>query len=614
MNTQVGKSVGIALLLAAGLLAVLFAFGVFAPAGVDAGVKTGGGSDPTAKLTPSGVGKASVLTFTFQLTEEIDGTILSGSVDGDVSSFNNANADANIGDDSVVINFTAPPFVFAGVTADNISVRQNGTEVGKVYLDTADLTIFIDRDTGNNPNPNVKGGVETVVRITGLTNNTTATAGSAIIHQGAPTAALPIVVSPSVTYSDVTLNNDGAGEVVDMTLKFRADTASTADQTANQVVIVLPVEDFDLDGDTAGRQSGEDNIAETFEVMRGTTPITLLHDVTNGTEANAIAVTGFAANELVTITVKGVAVEDDPDTDDTEESLPAPKNPATSKAVTFTFAQALQTPVKETRYVTDKTAIAVNPMDEAESILSSVMAGEDGVSMEFQFSSVVNVNENTEIVITLDDRYVFEGDTEEDIVVWQLVKTDEDGDPVLDDDDNEIPIQVDYDVDMDDDGQNIVITLNDDSDGSDPDDDQNMETDPAGMGTVMVKIGKLVNPNVVGSVDVVTVEQGGYASVSREEVFLGTEISTTVAGANVRVRITTRAGATIPPGDDIVVKLKDFVVPASIPVNQIIIDGAEDDEPGQSPGDAYDGNPAAVSISKTTVNLGHSDCPNRQWG
>ena len=31
MNTQVGRSVGIALLMAAGLLAVLFAFGVFAP-------------------------------------------------------------------------------------------------------------------------------------------------------------------------------------------------------------------------------------------------------------------------------------------------------------------------------------------------------------------------------------------------------------------------------------------------------------------------------------------------------------------------------------------------------------------------------------------------------
>ena len=36
MNTQVGKSIGIALLLAAGLIAALFATGVFAPGGAGA--------------------------------------------------------------------------------------------------------------------------------------------------------------------------------------------------------------------------------------------------------------------------------------------------------------------------------------------------------------------------------------------------------------------------------------------------------------------------------------------------------------------------------------------------------------------------------------------------
>ena len=51
MNTLTGKSVGIALLLAAGLLAALFAMGVFSASGVGAAVEDEASSKaPTAEL------------------------------------------------------------------------------------------------------------------------------------------------------------------------------------------------------------------------------------------------------------------------------------------------------------------------------------------------------------------------------------------------------------------------------------------------------------------------------------------------------------------------------------------------------------------------------------
>ena len=53
MNTLTGKSSGIALLLAAALIAALFAMGVFAPVAVEAGIK-GGSEKPMVELTTIG--------------------------------------------------------------------------------------------------------------------------------------------------------------------------------------------------------------------------------------------------------------------------------------------------------------------------------------------------------------------------------------------------------------------------------------------------------------------------------------------------------------------------------------------------------------------------------
>ena len=82
MNIQVGKSAGIALLMAAALLAALFAMGVFGPVGVDADVASSGKQAPMAMLLDDAEmetkGPAAdadtTLKVTFQVDDEVDGS------------------------------------------------------------------------------------------------------------------------------------------------------------------------------------------------------------------------------------------------------------------------------------------------------------------------------------------------------------------------------------------------------------------------------------------------------------------------------------------------------------------------------------------------------------
>ena len=597
MNTQAGKSIGIALLLAAGLLAALFAMGVFAPAGAEAGVKSGGGLNPTASLVPPQPGLASKLVLTFYLNEEVDGSLLGGDTPSAVT------ADEH-GADAVLITFSAAPRAFTipnPLPVTNVTVRQNGVNVGKVFLaDEAGIVIGRDNST-TGANPNIQADVKVTVEITGLTNVAASGSTTVTINQGGAgrTGEATVTVSPIVTNAYVTLNNDGTGEDVDMTLSFRADTASAAGVATGAVIITIP-SDFDLDGDSDDDTTAIDT--DQFDVKRGETAFTdalVGYDHDNDSETtdlmNALSVTGFAAKELVTLTIKGKATEDNPATDDADESAPAPKNPGTSKPVSFTFAQSIQEPaVTVTKYVTDESAIAVGPIEDAASIVSSDTAGEKDVTMEFQFTSIVNVSNDNPITITLDSRYGFEG-TADDITIWQDVKRDPTNDrPILDADDNEIPIQVDFEHSTS--GGKLVISLINDGMNPDPDDATNTETLPVETGQVMVRIEKLTNPGKVGAIaPAVTVQQGSYAAVSYNIEQTGTEVSTTVAGEAVRVKVSTKAANDIPPGEDILVKLPGFVLPATIDEDQVILDGGRTG--------SYYGEPSSVTVSGTNVTL-----------
>ena len=75
MNSIVGKSTGIALLLAAGLLAALFAMGVFSAQGVLAAVEDD--PAPTVELSDTLVGATGVtMTITFQLDADASGNVV----------------------------------------------------------------------------------------------------------------------------------------------------------------------------------------------------------------------------------------------------------------------------------------------------------------------------------------------------------------------------------------------------------------------------------------------------------------------------------------------------------------------------------------------------------
>ncbi len=73
MNTQVGKSVGFALLMAAGLLAALFAMGVFSANGVGAAVVDTAGNTTIDLSTPDPEAEVEI-TIKFRVNDDIDGT------------------------------------------------------------------------------------------------------------------------------------------------------------------------------------------------------------------------------------------------------------------------------------------------------------------------------------------------------------------------------------------------------------------------------------------------------------------------------------------------------------------------------------------------------------
>ena len=170
MNTQTGKSVGIALLLAAGLLAVLFAFGVFAPAGVDAGVELGDKA-PTAKALSgttgtklSAGGEAGRLVVEFEVNDTVDGQ--TGTV-------------AELDDVLIVVPGDLIAAPTADFTATSVTVKQGNTDVGSVSFDpeagatdpdanpSNGLTIRISE--AGSGGTNLAAGEKTTVTINGIT-------------------------------------------------------------------------------------------------------------------------------------------------------------------------------------------------------------------------------------------------------------------------------------------------------------------------------------------------------------------------------------------------------------------------------------------------------------
>ena len=244
MNSIAGKSTGIALLMAAALLAALFAMGVFSATGVGANF-TG---TVSAELSTPDPGADVEIEILF-----ISDVTIDGFTDGNTTS---ATEDVSI---SIPIGAAATNFTFTagGITA---TAKQNGLDVGKITInETADDTIIIGpRDNGTSP---VVAGTLVTVTVTGLKNPTAATENIEI------TVAQQDDTNEAITYDDdaspqptvdvfagligtASLSSTLPGDTgVTMTLEFTPGE-STAD-----VSITLPEEYDLLDGGTS-LQSG----------------------------------------------------------------------------------------------------------------------------------------------------------------------------------------------------------------------------------------------------------------------------------------------------------------------------------------------------------------------
>ena len=122
-------------------------------------------------------------------------------------------------------------------------------------------------------------------------------------------------------------------------------------------------------------------------------------------------------------------------------------------------------------------------------------------------------------------------------------------------------------------------------------------------GPVSVTISGLTNPANVGLiVDAIIVTQGGFASASSPVRLTGVQVSTTTAGAAVRVKISTKASSNIPPGEDIIVKLPGFTLPDSIDKEQILFDGG-DPNLSDDVNQGFYGLPASVSVGSESITL-----------
>ena len=566
MNTLTGKSVGIALLMAAALIAALFAMGVFAPAGVDAGVKST--PKPTAELSSNKPADTGVtLTATFETNDDVDGTAGGGT------------------DDDVII--TLAGFTYATDPAfdgSNVTVTQNGTAVGSVAVDTDTITIGQPEAGGNV----LRANVETDLVITGLTNPAAgATAASIAFHQEpnntVPTVAPGLIrfaIHPSVTEASVELINtdtadDAKGDYetgatpVTMMLTFQVDTASTGSSTpaGSDVVITLP-SSYDLDTDETTNSGAVIDDGKGVTVSNGST-------VTVADDGASVTVHTFAVDTDVTVTITGLT------------------NSASSMMETIGFKQgdiptavAADPPVMADPkyhqtamfYITDPEAVAVSTM------LDPGYAGATDATLSIEFGSVVDLSMMSDSSIMIELASGFSGLSERNVSVMQQLERDGS------------PMDVGGNVMVD--GNTITIMHDDTEDANNV-----MKTMSRSVGNVMVEITGLTNPSNDGELmNAVTVSQDGYMSSSASQTIMAAPVepkatlSSYSAGAAVKLTINARAAEEIRGGHDIDVTLPGFGIPSDgIDREKVFIYGTGTN--------AFFGNPSGVTVNKSVVTL-----------
>ena len=572
MNTQVGKSVGIALLLAAGLLAVLFAFGIFSPKGAGADVKL----DPKVEYDLS-----------THIPDSMDVTLeVVFQVDADVTS------------DGRNVVITLPDSIdgdddFDADIADgwDISVTQNGDEVGLV------TTTLSTGGSGQGKivtiaTPTAEGAkvllanTRTVLTIENLEISSSAVATTAedlrVQQPLAQTASeavgnlIKITFGSSVTAGTVNVSPKTAGaDDVTLTLTFTADTAS-------EEAAVLETDGSAISSITPGTDvitivvTGID-LPTAEPVTTGSPPATTTPPFVaiNNASDEAESVIVNAGTNTITVSGFGAADEDGPFEVEIEFEGLTNRGSATKIVAEFKHGDMAE-PLEDVDYVTKASDVAINDLT-----LDPRDAGAEGATMTFNF--VPQVDDDEAIVITLAAGYEYVAPDEDDedaehISVYQM------------DDD----VKVDLDFTSDNDPVSIRIMGNDD------DDDGGVGLD-RDLDEIFVSIPNLTNTDAVGTVSgAATIQQGNFAPQPADVRQTGVQVSTTTAGAAAQVKISTIAEEAIRPGEDINVKLPGFILPDSIDKDQILFDGGGTADDGS---DGFYGLPGSVTVGKDAVTL-----------
>ena len=266
MNIQVGKSTGIALLLAAGLLAALFAMGVFSAQGVLAEVEDD--PAPTVELSDALAGIISVtMTVTFQLDADATGDVVitptfadAGGTDIPITDLVVDSASATLGEAGV-----------AGVTS---------TAAGVVNIDFDVVAAA--------PEVNLAASADKklVVTILGLANPEDGAGGAytaSIVHGGDDA----VTATATVAVATAELSSLDPGAVVQIELRAVAATAGikpgqdiTVDLTgfgmpatmADSAIDIVSAEDDPGVDDATGFRGSPRNVLVTGNVITMTVP------------------------------------------------------------------------------------------------------------------------------------------------------------------------------------------------------------------------------------------------------------------------------------------------------------------------------------------------------
>ena len=464
--------------MAAGLLAILFAFGVFAPAGVDAGVK---GTPPVKAELSSNEPEAEdvVLTITFELS--------GGGVDGSPA-----------GDNLVI---TVPNEIVPTLPAADsgkISITQGGPSVGSIVSVVDEVITFGQPDSGEAADV-IAGNVLTTVIIKDLTLADEADSQNVSVAHEGETGTDAISVNPSVTVATAKLvdadDTDGlgpydAGAAVSLVLSFETNTDAGGATDAASVVTIVIDDQYDVDlvtiaGDGTITETADDQVdTNRVSVTSGGAMIAPAVAEVDGANANALTAHSFTEDTEIEITITGLT------------------NPTSSDSLTFQFKQgnvpadATGTEnvglegVQQTATVTITDTDQVGVMDFD---ISDIDAGTEGVTLSFNFRAVIDGEDDPPIMIRLNDDFVLGGD--EDYVLGTEATEDEDDEDTTPADfllyqmvDGEriyVYGEIDYD-DTDRDG--VSITLKETTDA------EKWQTADSNDGNIYVEIRGLTNP------------------------------------------------------------------------------------------------------------------------